>query len=205
MKTLLISQGGCGTNWLKYRYGPAKMCAGLPDTNPHQRLPYCPPDTKILYLQAHPIGQLLSYERREFFERNQAIKNLGGNEIAFRGIHPNGLQGGSLESYANLGINCFLWAEHRKGWQTYALQNEVEIMFVTWESLEDARHLKYLDNWVCGNNTPLHHHAKWNPRNSTAENLGISDEVIGKLKEIHKADIHDFDFVTQTIGNPLAL
>ena len=185
MKTLLISQGGCGTNWLKARYGAANVCAGLPDMNPHQRLPYAPDGAKVLYLLADPISQLYSFEKRGFFGNCMAVRNLGGNEIAFRRIMPDG----TLAKYAELGINCFRFAEHRAGWQTYCLNNDVPIAFVSYESLEDPDKLTDLDAWVGGMDNDL----PFSGRSETYINLPLP--LIAQLIKTHSKDINDYQFV----------
>lgn len=172
MKVFLKSPGGSGTKYLYSLYGKENLCGGRKWFNPHQR--YDGELTgQVIYIMAHPLNILLSYDKSGFFQEEHMVRNIQGDVNSWRS---NGID--SIDKYAEAGINMVNFEDH---YLRCAKSNPLLITII-YEDLPSQLHKIPL--------TPI----RENPFVKRRSNYLDADPLlIEKLTEIHKVDIDFYE------------
>lgn len=183
MKVFMISTGGCATEYIRDTYGSLYLKGGDANHNPHIKHTHTMPkdDFKILYLYAHPLNVLSSFERRGFLKNGLAVSASSG-DMVFSKVHPDL----TLESYAEIGINIFWFKEHYLRWYRFVKKNKIPALFVKYEGIAD--NIGVIERFI-------NRHAPGFV--FTGRTSHVPTHLIDSLKDIHHDDIQNY------ITNPL--
>ena len=178
-KNILISPGGSGTNYIYEVFGKRHL-VGEWDRfkqdkwpNPHQRHAQFRVPTRVLYLMAHPLNILMSFNRRKFFKSIHAVQNLQGDVNGARGVVPC-----TLDEYARHGVNWFNFADHFEAWQWYCTKAGLPMLFVTYAAIGD--NLTNIERFLKIPRAKILH---FTARESDFNTLNT--EVLTKLETVH--------------------
>lgn len=187
-KIHLVGPGGCGITWMYALFGEAYMKGDWSFHNVHQRFTQVrePEKTKILYLTAHPVNIILSYERR-FWQPEiwvYLIQMIQGDINGLYNITEpcDGGEKPTLERYAEQGLNLYDFHQHAAGWKWYCKIHNIEHLFIRYEDIPDR--FAEIEAFV-GKRAENY---EWIARNSDYE-TDPRRAIIHRLLDIHFDDI----------------